>query len=296
MATLTALVSQLPYRIQRRYSGSDGSTFVNWANDGLEELEQDGHLPDFNREAGVIVENDQWITPPSDFRRGLELYNPQEPDVNYSFNETMGDTEDLKLRLTQRLTFDKEETPQAITVFSAQAIDSITINVNNIDANGYENWLLKITAGTIAPKTYRIAKNDASAGGTTKLYFLNTLRTALTPAQATTGQVIDKRYYLVLKYIGKFTRITSISEEIPLISQYESSLKAYLNWKAYEWIRVLTNETQYWQDKWMGEKRKFSREKNRVGRNRSIRGRRLAGFEQNAKNKYSFTHDSSTFT
>ena len=297
MATLQNLVSQLPYRIQRRYSGSNGETFVNWCNDAFEEMEREGHLPEFNREAGVIVENDQWITPPSDFRRGMALENPQQSEVKYSFNETMGDAGDLKLKLTQRLTFDEEASPQAVTVFSNQAAGYVDINVTDIEEDGYKNWLLNITAGTIAPKTYRIASNDESAGGVTRIYFLNELSAALTAAQATTGQVIDKRYYLILRYIGTFARITAITDEIPYSSRYEASLKAFLNWKAYEWIRVLTKETDYWRDKWSGEMIKFAREKNRVGRNKNIRGKRLAGFEQNRNNRYSYTtsHESSTF-
>lgn len=292
MGTLQSIVDQLPYRLQRRYSGDNGIVFVNWANDAIEELEREGHLPEFNKEAGVTVDNDFWITPPSDFRRGISLENPKEPQIVYAFNETMGDAGDLKLKLTNRMTFDEETTPQSVTAFSAQATDSITIDVDDIDEDGYKNWLLKITSGTIAPKTYRLSGNDESAGGTTKVYFMNELSSALTAAQATAGQVINEDYYLVLRYIGKFTRMTAITDEIPLLTRYEAGIKSYLNWKAYEWVRVLTNETQYWKNKWEMEMEKFAREKNRAGRNKVIRGRRLAGFEQDVKNRYTYYHTS----
>jgi hypothetical protein len=290
--TLNTLVSQLPTRLQRRYLGDNGETFITWANDALTELEQEGHLPEINREAGVTVENDIWITPPSDYRRGLEIYNPEEPEIKYPFIETVGDTSDLKLKLDERMTFGEEETPQAISAFSAQATDSISINVSGLSEDAYKDWLLKITAGTIAPRSYRIASNDASAGGVTKLYFLHSLSTALTAAQATAGQMVNKDYYLVLRYISLFTPISAITDNVPVADRFVKAVKAFIFWKAFEWTRVLTNEAQYWQEQWKFELNTIGKEKKRVGRNKESRGRRMPGLEQNIQNRYTYTHDS----
>lgn len=290
--SLQTLISQLPYRLQRRYSGDNGETFITWANDAMTELEQDGHLSETQREAGVTVENDFWITPPSDYRRGLELYNPEEPTVIYPFLETVGDASDLKLKLQERMTFDAEASPQAVTAFSAQATDSISVNVTGIDEDGYKNYLLKVTAGTIAPRSYRIASNDASAGGVTKLYFLHSLTSALTALQATAGQIISKDYYLVLRYIALFTPMTAITENVPVSDKFVKAIKAFIFWKAYEWVRVLTSETQYWEDQWKKELNAIGKEKKRVGKNKVMRGRRLPGLQQDNENRYSYTHTS----
>jgi hypothetical protein len=290
MATIQSIVNQLPYRLQRRYSGDNGETFVNWANDALDELAQKAYLPEFKREAGVIVENDEWITPPSDYREGKSLQNPQQPQIFYAFKETFGDGGQLVLKLQNRMTFDDEDSPQAITAFSAQATDSITIDVDSLDEDDYKNYLLNITTGTIAPKTYRLSGNDASACGTTKIYFMNELATALTAAQATAGQIIQEDYYLILSYIANLTRFSAITDEIPLATQYEMAFKAYLNWKAYEWVRVLTAETSYWKGKWNDELRKFGAEKNKLGKKKRVRGRRLVGMEQDVESRYAYDH------
>jgi len=287
------MVNTLPYAFQVRYNGRDllGSQWITWANDGLRELEKESLLPELTLQAGVEVDNDIWITPPADYRRPLELSHPLQPSIHFPVRETNGFIE-----LTSKYTFDDDATPEAISAFSAQATDSVTINLDAKSDAELKNYLLVIDGGTLAgppQRTYVLKDNDASTGGTTKVYFQKPLGSAWTAAQATSGYIISADYYLLLRYAGTYTPITALTDEIPVDDKFESALKAWLMWKAYERTQAVSKETQYWETQW--EKKelvKLRGDRLKLGRSRKIRGRRLYGFEQNKRNRYATSHTS----
>ena len=289
MGTLQSMVSTLPHPLQVRYRGSDGSgtQWVSWLNDGLEELERERLLPEITFERGVEVSNDVWITPPPTYRSGIELFNPQQPSIKYPFRESEG-----KIRLTAEFTFDKEADPDTVSAFTNQATDSIELNVTGHGEDDLKDFLLVITAGTLAGTTKVIGSNDDSALGVTKIYFLHELGTAWTAAQATAGYLVDKSNYLILRHIGFFEPITVITDEIPVSRAHEGVMKSYLMWKAWERVRNVTDQTQYWAKEYNEDMAKLRAERFSIGRSRRIRGRRLYGLEQPIEYRYATIHTS----
>lgn len=288
MATLSSMVDTFPHPLKMRYLGADGAgtQWVSWLNDGLFELEREDLLPEITYETGVEVENDVWVTPPSGYRRGIEMYVAEQPSIKVAFSEIQG-----KLKIVNDMTFDQEPDPETFSAVSAQAVGSVTLDVDDRTEDDLENYLIVVTAGLLAGNTFILSGNDASAGGTTKVYFLHDLSAAWDPADVSAGNLIDPSYYMVLKYTGYYTPITAITDEIPVGPRFETSLKSWLLWKAHERVRHVSNETQYHERQWQRQLESIRGERLRLNRTRTIRGRRLHGMEQRLRNRYVCWHE-----
>ncbi len=287
MGTLQSMVSTLPHPLQVRYRGTDGlgAQWISWINDGLIKFEQERLLPEIIKETGVEVKNDVWITPPSGYRYGIEIFNPLQPSIIYPFRES-----ENKLRLTAALTFDKQSDTEAVSAFSAQAAATVELNIIGHGEDDMKNFLLVITAGTLASRTYILSANADSGVSTTQVTYLHELSTAWIAAQATAGYLVDSNQYLILRYIETFTPMTVLSEEIPIANKFEPALKPWLMWKAWERVRSVTNDAKHWEEQYEKEMAKLRAERFSIGRSRRIRGRRLHGLEQPLQNRYATTH------
>lgn len=289
MSTLQEMVATFPYPLQIRYRGAnnDGAQWVSWLNDGLFELEREDLLPELTFETGVEVVNDIWITPPSSYRRGLELSHPSQPTIKPSFREVQG-----KLKIVNGMTFSQESDPETFSAVTNQAVDSVDLDVTGQSEDDLLDYLLVVTAGTLAGNTYILGGNDASGVSTTTVEFLHELASAWTAPQVTAGKLVNPRYYLVLRYTGYYTPITAITDEVPVGPKFETSLKAWLLWKAHERVRNVSPDTQYHSKQWRDQVQAIRNERLRINRSRNTRGRRLYGFEQRLSNRYSHTHES----
>jgi len=291
MSTLQEMVSTFPYPLRVRYRDPSqlGTQWISWLNDGLFQLEREDLLPELTFEAGVEVSNDIWITPPAGYRRGIELSHAEQPEIKPSITEIQG-----KIKIVNGMTFTKESDPEAVSAFSAQATDSVEINVTGHSEGDLKNFLLVVTGGTLANSGFILGGNDDSGVGTTKVDFLHELTSAWTAPMATAGYLVNPRNYLILKYAGFYTPITTWTEEIPVGPIFETSLKSWLLWKAHERVRNVSPDTQYHQGQWSRELQAIRNERLRLNRTRNTRGRRLAGFEQSYSNRYarSHTHES----
>jgi hypothetical protein len=268
MATLATHVSRLPLIWQRRYQDQ----WISWANDLLECLGSRGLLAETRKEIGVVVSDDYWIDKPSDFRNINKVFDPENRDKAYRASEVNG-----KIRLADYYVT-AEESPTAATTFSAYATTYITGNFTGLDANEAENYLLVITAGTYAGRTYVIKGNDATGSGSTKLFFLHTLDTALDGTKVTAAYITSPDYYLMLDYQGSYTELAALSEEIPMPDAFERRVtEAWLRWKAEENASSVSQETMYWQNQ--TEKILMEMQGERFGRvSTPARGRTLVGF------------------
>lgn len=291
MSTLQAMVSTLPYPLQIRYRGSDslGTQWLSWLNDGLVELEKEDLLPELTFESGVEVINDVWIKPPSSYRRGIELFKQTQPSIKPS----IADVQD-KVKIVNGMTFAQESDPATISAFSAQAADSVEIDITGYGEDQLKDYLLVITAGTLAGNTYILVGNDASGVATTKVELLHELSSAWTAPMATAGRLIHYDYYLVLKHVGFFTPMTAMTEEIPVSNKFETSLKSWLLWKANERVRNVSPDTSYHQGQWTNQLKSIRGERLKLNRSRNVRGRRLYGLEQPRNKRFSYTHESET--
>jgi hypothetical protein len=216
MATLATVFNRLPQRILDRFGSS--SKRIDWANGLLEDLSNHGFLPEIEKEDGVLVSNKYWIDKPEGYKRGGELFAPQNTGLKYSYDEVNN-----KLKLTD-FEFDDEAGSVTISAFSAFDTESITADITDYDEDDFEDWLFVITAGTYAGRTYVIGRNDESGVSFTKLYLLHDLTTALDGTTCTAGKLVDPDYYIMLHYWKAFDAIAADTDEIPIGDPHERNI------------------------------------------------------------------------
>lgn len=191
------------------------------------------------KERGVEVDDDYWITLPTDYRRASRIYYPpvidyRERDVNYHF-------ETLNGRLKLEKPFDKKASPDSFTL-SYGSTTQISINDADATADLWNGYLLKLTNGTYSGNFILIADTAAAGGGVSVLNFLHTQDN--TTSTSTTGYLTDQ--FLILKYFAQFTPMTSASGEIPLQDQYEDELLA--NWLRFMSMPIKSKERKGYKD------------------------------------------------
>ena len=216
MATLSSFIDRLPRILQEKYGSSSNALFIGWANDILETLSSITGLKTIERELGVVVDNDVWITKPSDYSVGRSLYSPKDSDREFRFEEVM-----KKIRIIGE-TFDAEDSPSTFTNIS---ISSTTlIEVFNSPVADYAGYLLVVTSGSAVGRTIQIASTTSPFVERITFHFLHALDTAIDAADIGEVTLIAPEYFLILRYSSFFTDFAADSEEVPLMNQYEKKV------------------------------------------------------------------------
>jgi hypothetical protein len=283
MPTVQSLIDSLPYHLQKRYGSSQ---MYRWVNEGLRKMQQKNIDVSIRMEAGVEVSDDVYIPKPSGVTRFVEIYHPEDRNLNFPFEEIGS-----YLRLINR-TFDKEDSPITVSTFSGLTTTSVTINVTGLVEGELEGALLIIDTGTYAGRTYRISGNDVSGATTTKVYLLLTLSSALTALQVITGHIVDKYHYLMMVYDGVYTTVSGLTDEIAMDDEYEDILIAWMNWKCQERTQAVSDDTAYWKNRFKEEIVDVDESRLKVGRKQTQIGRNLPGMRQNSTSRYTYTHSS----
>lgn len=217
MAALNTFVQNyLPLYLRQTRDFTGGRGWVHLANQVLRRIEREGMFPEIVKEIGVEVSSDYYITPPSDFRKVIEISYPpidtnDERDKTYSF-----DYVNQKIKL--EVPFDKDAAPDAFTL-SAGGASSVVINDTDATEDEHKDKLLVLTNGTYSGDTVLIQSNTASGSGTCTLTFALT-RTSIT---GTTAGYLTSQY-LMLKYQATYTPFAAHTDEIPLETRYEDLL------------------------------------------------------------------------
>ena len=216
MATLLTYLESADIRVIQgeKYSSA---RFLNWANQILTKMSSKHVLPELEFSKGVRVLNEIWITKPANLRKVVKISSPVNSLREYGFSE-----ENNKIKLEDAEI--EEEASVDITAFTNYNVAYVDINVDDVEEDAYEDYLLVITAGTLAGETYMINRNDASAAGVTRIYFEIPLTTAFNGTSVTAGILLNESSYLVLKYWGSFPALTALSDEVPINDSDEAAI------------------------------------------------------------------------
>lgn len=212
MGTLSSHVAVLPPIYRDKFSDA---FFISKGNEILEKLSGEKLMREVSYRRGVVVTNNYWITPPSNYRHTARLCNPEDYNTEFPFIETDG-----KIMLTNNK-ITEEIDPDTVDTFSDFALDSIVVNIDGLEEGAYVDHLLVITSGTLANETIIISGNDESSGGTTKLYFQHRATSLLDAAKITGATIVQPDYYLIIFYFGSYQKFTAISDEVPIYDDFE---------------------------------------------------------------------------
>lgn len=200
-------------RIERDFTGPRG--WVHLTNLILKRYEGKGWFRlDRSKEAGVEVQNNYWITIPSDMRTPEIIFAPPFSDYRQSEKEYQFDIVNGKIKL--KTPFDKKSDPDSFTL-SSWGADSVNINDATAEEDAYEDHLLVVTNGSLSGKNILIAGNGAASGGLTGLNFYHS--DGAVSATSTAGYITDK--YLMFRYMAIFTGLTAHTDEIPIDDRFE---------------------------------------------------------------------------
>jgi hypothetical protein len=276
MAILSSYTALLPPILKEKYSDA---FFIGAANDILEILSGERILRDLTYQKGLIVKYQKWITPPSNYRQANKLFSPTDWNSEFPFIE-----DDGKLMLTDQ-TVDEDDDPVQATAFTSSAVDSITVNVADLEKDELKDCLLVITSGTLTGNTYVISANDVSGASTTKIYYLHALSTALVATtQIAAANIVSSNHYIMLSYKGSFVEISAISDEIPIQNNHERRImKAGLMMIGYERLQGPNGDmTKLWQGKFDQVIMKVRDEFLSGGNQTDVKSRRWIGMQDDA--------------
>lgn len=224
----TFIANYLPRDVRgtRAFDGDRG--WIDLTNLFLRKLEQNKmfHLGR-KKEIGVEVDDDYWITLPSNFRSLVEIYYP--PSAHYTEKEYKYPAELINGRLKLYVPFDKDASPDSFTL-SAGSTTTIKANDTDATADIWKDYLLVLTDGTYSGDTIFIISNTAVATGTTILTFLHTQDNTI---DSTTGYLTET--FLMMVYMATYTALSAYDDEIPIDDRFESLLR---NWLCKEALPV----------------------------------------------------------
>lgn len=204
LSTFIANYISNDYRTGRDFLGARG--WIALTNTILKRFENKGFFSlDRVLEVGVEVENNVWISLPSDYRKGIEIYNPFFPSTKFRYEIVNG-----KIKLSEKIV-SKDVDPVIFTLSSFVA-GSVVINDTVAVADKYKNYLL-----VASNKTAIVASNTAVSAGLSTLTFLHNV--PVTAPMPTSGYLTQR--YLMLKYEKSFTGLTSAADEIPVDDKFE---------------------------------------------------------------------------
>jgi hypothetical protein len=191
------------YRTGRDFAGARG--WIALTNQVLKRFESKGFYSlDRNLEIGVEVNNDVWITIPSDCRKIESVYNPV-TKREYRYEVINGKIKLLDVIVT------KEVSPSTFTL-STFVAGSVSINDTDAVADQWKAYLL-----VASNKSAIVASNTAVSAGLSTLTFLHNV--TVSAPMPTTGYLTQQ--FLMLKYQKSFTGLTSPSDEIPVDDKFE---------------------------------------------------------------------------
>ena len=276
MATISDVIARQPAIFTKRY-GND--RYISWINELLEELSGKGWLPGRNYEKGVLVNNGEWIDKPAGYREAIRVYCPNNSDLNYQITEVNNRIKLVRDRL------DAETSPPTLSVFSAQTTVSVAVDLTGYAQDALADFLLVITAGTLAGQTFVISGNDISGVTSTVLYLLHPLSTAFAIADVTAAKLIDPDHYLMLEYMGSYTPATSVDDEVPIDDEFQIRItNVYLRYCAEKEAQATSSETEWWQTEYYRILNDIAGER-LAGPMKPITGRRLPGFVYKYRNR-----------
>lgn len=227
MATVTQIFERLPQWMQARY----GSTYqINWINSLLEEISGEPKLfRTINIQTGAIVENEVWVDLPAGCRAINQIMNPGDHDQKYNFKII-----NSKIYLDGVVVYEMTD-PDTASTFTNYETTHIDVDITDATEDEYKDFLFYITAGTYAGKGYILSGNDASAGGTCRLYFLHDLSTALDGTKVTAASLISEDYYVLIEHTASFDSVSAVGDEVPINDNYERRLTdAWIKWKVWQ--------------------------------------------------------------
>lgn len=254
-----------------RYSAN--GYFVTWANQLLEELQERGFLSPYRKEVGRIVSNKRWLTYPSDFVALEKIYSPLDLTQTYRVEDING-----KLRLLD-FAFDYDNTSfDTLSAFTSPTVSSVTVDLSDKAKDEYSDYLFYVTAGNLAGLGVILVGNDASVTTTTKLNFMHDVDAAFGTGDVTAAQLIPPEYYVIMKYQGMITQLTTVDDEMPIPDDCEARLiPTWLRWCCEREAQAVSKETVYWQQE--KDKILYNVQVKRTGRINPAKGRRLVGME-----------------
>lgn len=221
----TFIAAHVPQTVRgsRDFTGDRGWIYIG--NQLLRLLESRG-LFQFGRkkETGVEVDDNYWITIPSDLRTVDRIYYP--PSIHYSEKEYRYKHSIVNGKIKLWAPFDKKASPDTFTL-SSGSTTQITINDADCTADLWNDYLLKLTNGTYSGDFIIIGDTAAAGGGVAVLDFLHTQDNTI---DSTTGYLTDE--YLMLRYNAIYTDFAAANTEIPLDAMYESIFENWFCFKA----------------------------------------------------------------
>lgn len=221
----TFIAAHVPQTIRgsRDFTGNRGWIYIG--NQLLRLLESRG-LFQFGRrkETGVEVDDDYWITIPSDLRTVDRIYYP--PSIHWSEKSVRYQHEIVNGKIKLYTPFDKKASPDSFTL-SDGSTTTIKINDTDCTADLWNDYLLKLTNGTYSGDFIIISDTAAADGGTAVLTFLHTQDNTI---DSTTGYLTDT--YLMLRYTATYTDLAAAGNEIPVDDKYESIFEPWFCYKA----------------------------------------------------------------
>lgn len=232
------VAENMPQQYRALHDFESGAGWVNILNRLLKKLEINGYYNiTKTKERGVEVDNDYWITLPSDCRELIKVYDPDSPNIYYKWKYLNGKVKiDLKIA--------KDSDPGTFTL-SAGTTTTVKINDADASADLWNEYLLILTNGTYSGNGIIIHDTAAAAGGTSTLTFRHTQPGSI---DSTTGHLTNS--YVVIEYRSIFAPISAYDDEIPIDDRYEGDLLLYwfimnsvsVTDKSYKVYRALFDE------------------------------------------------------
>lgn len=204
-----------PYRL--RYDFTEH--WIPWVNEVLNLIPQMVKLQDNIKECGVEVKADRWITPPSRCRKPLLVYTYDDPNCFYGFDIT-----DKKLKLKDSFTAGEK--------VSATFTDTENDKVVCVPSSALDNYAGALMV--VNSKTYIVESSEVQEGQSTLILNLLHEREDADIFSATSGYLVAKDGYLILKCVADYLPVTSESQEVPLSDRYEKAIATGLRVKIQE--------------------------------------------------------------
>lgn len=203
-------------RTERDFTGPRG--WVHLTNLILKRYERIGWFRlDRKKEVGAEVNNQYWITIPSDLRLAEKIFAPPLYDYRQMEREYKFQIINGKIKLLTP--FDKKTDPDTFTL-SSWSTGGVSINDAAASLDKYKDRLLVVTNGTLIGKNITISGSAASSLGVAALSFYHQDGVAL--STSTTGYITDE--FLMLSYMAKYQTLTSQTDEIPIDDRLEHVL------------------------------------------------------------------------
>lgn len=240
MATVQHYIDQMPNIFVQRYGPN---RWIAWLNDLLEELSGKGVLPLTLFEKGIVPQHSFWVDKPNNLKSVRGIVSPYSGKA-YNYTEANN-----RIKLEEAFTPSVAATSSSLGGFTTE---SVTVDVadvtDNYDAGYFKDHLLVVTSGTGKGKTFLIADSSESSGGETVLTFLHPLSSAWAGTEATAVSLYSKKNYLMMSYVGAYSDVSGVSDDVGIDAKYDRVVTVYLRYRAERFTSSVSNETVVWKD------------------------------------------------